>query len=125
MFYDREGRPKIANVFVALLITLLLIVLYALLTPFTFVFKTDGEVVYTQEEVKPGWNFAEKAVGTEGSDVVYSEDAVEFTYTNAFGKTVVYDDSYGGLRIKMILLAAKNLFTFNWDEENYVVEFNS
>ena len=73
MFLDEEGRPRIMNWLVALLITLVLVAAYAMIASFSLVFKVDGEVVYTQKNVKLFSDFSETAAEDEGSEIVYGD----------------------------------------------------
>lgn len=118
-----DGKPVIAGPILAIAVVLLVISFYAALVPFSFVFKSDGEVVYTQEDVKLFSNFENNAADSEGSEVVYGKDAAKFVfYSNK--KNLEFKSSYFKLRMKMYYMAAKNLVTLKWDEENFVIEMN-
>ncbi len=122
--FSREGRPIIANPFVAIAAVVLIIFLYAVFVPFSFVFKTDGEVVYTQEDVTLFSNFEKRAADSEESDTVYGNDSAKF-YFYSNKKNLEYKSSYFKLRMKMLGMATKNLVTMNWDKEYFVIEMNA
>ena len=124
IFLNDEGRPKIANALVAAIVTVAIIVLYAVFVPFTFVFKVDGETVYTQHSVYVLTDYSEKTDNSELSKNVYGEGAEHFFYTED-GEKIPFSKPYKGIRGKLFMKAVMNFITLNWDEENYIVEFNS
>ena len=122
---NSEGRPLIMNSFVALFVALLVVSLYAVLAPFTFVFKGEDEVAYTQYSVSVFANFERDAEGTVVSEVVYGEDAETFYYTVGEEKYVFGESNNRKLRVRMFLIAAKNLVTLKWADEDFVIELDS
>lgn len=125
MFLDEEGRPRIMNWLVALLITLVLVAAYAMIASFSLVFKVDGEVVYTQKNVKLFSDFSETAAEDEGSEIVYGDDALDFCFAKSDNEKIAFEEADSDIKVEMVLLAIKNLFTFKWGEENYVIELNA
>lgn len=122
--FCKNGRPIIMNPLLSLLVVVLVLSFYAFFVPFSFVFKANDEVVYTQEDVTMISNFEKDADELEESDVVYGKDADKFYFYNN-KRNLEYKSSYFKLRFKMYLTAVKNLVTLNWDDEDYVIEMKA
>ena len=122
---DKEGRLIIMNVFAAVLISVLVVTIYAALAPFSLAFKVDGEVAYTQSSVTIFSNYEKESDGSVLSEAVYGEDAPTYYYTVGDEKYVFGESNSNKLRVKMFLQAAKNLVTLKWADEDFVIELES
>ena len=121
---DREGRPLIVNPFLSLAVAAIVILIYVLFVPFSFVFKADEEVVYTQKSVRMLTDFEKDAEDAEGAELVYGEGAEEFSFISG-EESVVFEKPYTELRTEMFLKAVTNLFTLKWDKADFVIEMDS
>ena len=121
---NKEGRPYIANVGIGLLVVIVVLLIYVFFVPFDFVFKDDGEVVYTQRGVSAWMDFEKESKEIEGGEAVYGKDAPKYYYGETKDKTV-FSDSGFEFRWKMITIALKNLVTLNWDREDFELELNA
>lgn len=121
---NSDGRPKIVDPASGLIILVLVLLIYAVMVPFNLVFKVNGEEVLCQSGVSAVSNFEKNASELEGSEAVYSEDAASFFFVDG-DEEVDFESPNFKLRMKMALTAAKNLVTFNWDREYFVIELNA
>lgn len=120
----KDGRPIIVNFVTGIAFLLVVVMIYAALSPFSLVFKTDGEVVYTQEDVTIFSNLEKNAAESEGSEAVYGEDAEAFYFKSGNEKL---DFKKEGLKLKleMLITAATNFISLQWDKEYFVIELTS
>ena len=121
---DREGRPIIINWFTALFVTAAVVLIYALVVPFTFSFRVNGEVVYTQKDVRVFTDFEKNASETEEGDVVYADGAVTFSYLSG-EKKEKFEKPYDDIRMDMLLKAITNFITLKWDRTDFVIEMDA
>lgn len=121
--FDRDGRPTIANLGIALLAIVVVLLIYVMLVPFDFVFKDDSGVVFTQRGASVLFIEGDAKDTTEGN-VVYGEDAAAFYYFDG-EESVEFSAPYSDIKMKMLGIAVKNLVTFRWDRECFVLEFNA
>ena len=119
--------PKKAGMGVAVIALVLALFTFMMVIPFSFVFSYKGSEVYSQESVRVMTNF-EKAArddeGTSGWAKVYGEDNLNFKTLDG-DKYCYFEDNYGEVKRLMIRTALKNLFTFSWDQESFVIVFTA
>ena len=120
----KDGRPIIVNFTTGIVVVAVIVMIYAVLSPFTLVFKTDGEVVYTREDVTLLSDLGTGAEENEGNELVYGEDAVAF-YFESGEETLNFKEEPMKLKLKMLLTAVTNFISFSWDEEYFVIELTS
>ena len=120
----KDGRPIIVNFTTGIVVVAVIVMIYAVLSPFTLVFKTDGEVVYTREDVTLLSDLGTGAEENEGNELVYGEDAVAF-YFESGEDMLDFKEEPMKLKLKMLLTAVTNFISFSWDEEYFVIELTS
>ena len=120
----KDGRPLIVWPTTGIIFLLVIVMIYAALSPFSLVFKTDGEVVYTQDDVTILSDFEKSAAESEGNELVYGEDAEAF-YFESGEEMLNFKEEAISLKLKMLLTAVTNFVSFKWDKENFVIELTS
>ena len=119
--------PAKASAFLALPAIFIALIVYMLVIPFDLVFSYKDHEIYRQESVGVLNNFEKASAddeGTMGWDSVYGEDNVEFiTYDGE--ERCNFKNNYGTVKKMMLRRSLKNLFTFAWGEEDFVIEFTA
>ena len=122
---DKLLIPAKAGLGIAIIAVLLAMFTYMLVIPFDLVFM-DGETeVYRQESVGVLANIEKKAAEDEGSsgwEKVYGDDKLVFIAEDG-ENDVFFESNYSFVKKLMMRTSLLNLFTFNWDKEDFTIIF--
>ena len=119
--------PIKASLGISVIALFIALITYILVTPFDLVFSYKDNEVYRQESVRVLTNFqktAQDSEGTSGWEKVYGEKNLNFKTANG-DEDCFFADNYGEVKRLLMKTALKNLFTFSWGQESFVIVFTA
>lgn len=101
-----------------------IVAMYVLFAAVDLVYVVDGREAYRQEDVRVITKIADPTENMS-EEFLADGDSVRFTYQSGNNTKTLDTENLSELKGEIAKTVAKNLFTFQWEEQNYVIEFTS